>query len=1436
MARHSLLSKLTLAIMPPIQASFSYLGLPLESQLPYEDLFKAYEEDIEREIRLGGVDVPEEVPSPREEEPTDDDIDVAQPVGETRPSNFFLNMLTTASVYAGMGNVRNKHCSKQDTERPTQTTHTQPLQATPSQTFYTPTETPAIHTSTEAPAEAPTAIHSTESAIHTPKHPGHYPTKTGPLEEHQLGAQNLDHVNDLMQQLSHVLEKSPSPEPKSPPPNYEGLTPFQKSMLINLNPQVDRTGLLVNVKNSGDVSLLHKREVLLKMADKLQLVFELADDDLFIRNYDVWLVHDVLLQGHLYVTRDSLLFFAFLPKRRAPALDQPYTLDDSLATIHSGSLGMKTAQYGDLYFSTVLTHRFWAILRPETLTIYRSTTDLYFPVFVIDLRTAVKAHIVEQPVLPKPRSPSDGVTSPRPRVTKTSSFELDSDLESLVLDHDEPEQVTGGVWFRLVTKKKSYRFHTDNLYSARQWVNLLSKTIFSLQNANDNSEVLIKIPIEDVSHFSRSLVLTSPDDDLDDPPLAFAVKYLQEHELRVPGQSGPVSNNIFFLFLRAGDHFNTTMNELLQAKANPTIVERARRARKDKKAVSTLASNPDTTLTLVGQILRANQRDTVPGPASQVEDGPRLRKIRRLFTKSPDNAEWLGDLPHLETIHLPRNFSVNSLKNLNMTFDVSKRKLDEARSRYDNSESAALPVLHLSEPPAHPPPKKSKMKSLGKTIKLLSNSFFTVHPTHYHDPSLRYYEANEAARAVALEHFRDHFSLGSANVLVASYYGHLCRLIPVYGKVYLGKQQICFRSLLPGVLTKMILPLGEVENCYEEPGPKLKYLGLVIVVRGVSDILMEFGSASARDDCLAVLLGLLDEFHSNEVWAPKPHEWGHNYDVGKRRTLDELEEPPKRIASTASSLLLASSRIENARIKLFEDKLNAAAGLDFPIILEDLPFFKTEVRPTTSYNFTLLTIGSRGDVQPYIALAKGLMAEGHNVTIATHSEFKEWVQKHNIGFREIAGNPTELMSLMVEHGSMLVGFLKEASLRFRSWINDLLRLSWEACQGTDILIESPLAMGGIHIAEALGIPYMRAFTMPWTRTRAYPHAFIVPDQRKGGSYNYLTHVMFENVFWKGISTQVNRWRVEELDLPRTSLDKLQQLKVPFLYNVLPTIFPPLVDFPDWVRVTGYWFLDEGSADTYEPPEELAQFLREADDDDKKVVYIGFGLIVVNDAKSLTRAVVDAVLQADVRCILNRGWLDRLARDDAPADELPAEVYDAGAIPHDWLFRRIHAAVHHGGLGTTGASVRFGLPTVIKPFFGDQFFYALRIEEIGMGVAIKNLNAKSLAKALVTVTSDIRIIEKAEKVSEQVKHEMGVSTAVETIYSELEYARNLILAKREANEMARVHGVKSGTQTPVVYEESEELDYSDSDESDDERSESYDQLGHVPSMDSVLARD
>lgn len=1451
-----------------------------------------------------------------EDEETNDDEDTALAIGGLTPLNNFVNMLTSILVYSGKGDLKKFR----------QTTTSDNLKQ------QSQIHIPEITTSEEEEDEGDSEIQE-EGEENEDIETDLYDSDEDEVEEIQstnLKFENSSNSESLYESARRILLDT---EDGTSSINPSERTPFQKSVLKNFDPlRIEQTQLLklkdIHLPSSSiesDEFKAKKEQLTLKVAEKLKIVFDLKDDDYFYGNYNVWLIKDVLLQGHVYLTRDSILFFTFLPKRyNAIDTDKDknndfQNYDDSYDIIQTGSLGMKTAQYGDTIFSSVITHRFWAILRPETLTIYTSPTDLYFPTTVIDLKSCISVDVIE-------KSKHENVNSPsRPPLSRNSSsdtFSAEDEAEfSNILNQESAnsqidehkENTSGGIWFKVVTKKKIYKFHCDSLYSARQWVNNIIKVSFQLHNSNSNNEVITKIPICDVLDLDmKDLFEVSNENDFEeDPnksPKSITINHLQEdnydvhtllarrmkRELKkrkerrnlkdIDNQApGCLTTDTCLLLFNNGDTFYNTLHEIvkdgLRVPKKSTDSDRLRFFNKFKannsesmsestdttkigsnshsyfpRTISTLSSHGPQN-GIIDQMMSANRSPTSPNCGltspgsfeSNVQAEPPLPQtvIKKLgktlspssiFSKNkpeeyfPDTDKSTSDNSGACSPNrgagLPKHLSLSGLKDINMAFEASYKKFDVHDGHNDieeildrdvpynfmqskaqvlspnlsSHESISPTPLNLTDPSENreiDKKKQNKLISLGKSIKAISltNKWGAINHFELVNEDDNYYVSDITTREVSTRHFQEHFSFNNEKKLVATYYAHIQRALPIFGKVYLGVNAICFRSLLPGVSTKMILPLSDVDICNKEKGRSIAYYGLVIIVRGYEELFLEFNTRRARNDCLAMVLRQLERVNGQI----------HNIDD---EDLNEFKRPTEVTDNSRQSIMsskIAQSRIENARLKLFEDKINSAVGLHIPIILEDSPFYKTEMRPSTSFNFTLLTIGSRGDVQPYIALGKGLIAEGHNVTIATHVEFEEWILKHGMKFKPIAGDPAELMSLMVNHGSMSVSFFKEASTKFRGWITDLLTSSWKACQGTDILIESPSAMGGAHIAEALGIPYMRAFTMPWTRTRAYPHAFIVPDKKKGGSYNYLTHVMFENVFWKGICGQVNKWRVEELGLPKTNLYKLAQSRIPFLYNISPTIFPPSVDFPDWVKVTGYWFLDEGNASDYKPLEDLVAFMNKAQADGKKIVYIGFGSIVVNDAKSLTKAIVDAVLDSDVRCILNKGWSDTLTSRDPsskkePEIELPSEVLNSGAVPHDWLFPRVDAAVHHGGSGTTGATLRAGIPTIIKPFFGDQFFYASRIEGIGVGLGLRKLNSVSLSKALKTVTSDTNIIEKAKKFKQRIKREHGVKSAIEVIYYELEYARSLIVTKQMEN--AR-HELKSGSQTPVVYENSDE---------------------------------
>lgn len=532
---------------------------------------------------------------------------------------------------------------------------------------------------------------------------------------------------------------------------------------------------------------------------------------------------------------------------------------------------------------------------------------------------------------------------------------------------------------------------------------------------------------------------------------------------------------------------------------------------------------------------------------------------------------------------------------------------------------------------------------------------------------------------------------------------------------------------------QIIVPVRDIETINKEKGFRLGYHGLVVVIRGHEELFFEFAEAEYRDECAISILRILE---SNKYIE----------DEQSSESVDSEYEAAK----AEHDLLQAARDTAEGDVNI---PSTPTAELDrIPLIFDDPLASIVEFKPSEPLKIVCLTIGSRGDVQPYISLCKALIKEGHEPVIATHGMFEDWVRGHGIGFAPVAGDPAELMRYCVQHGMFSYAFLKETNSKARGWLDELCSTAWKACQGADVLIESPSAMVGLHIAEALKIPYFRAFTMPWTRTRAYPHAFAVGQSKMGGGYNSMTYLTIDKVFWLAIAGQINRWRREQLKLRNTSQSKMKANQRPFLYNFSQFVVPPPCDWPDWIRVTGYWFLDE--SDSYEPPKDLQAFLDKARADKKKLIYIGFGSIVIENPVALTNTIIEAVKLTDVRCVLSKGWSDRWDGDKTAAKEaevpLPAEMFKIDAAPHDWLFKQMDAVVHHGGSGTTGASLRAGKPTVIKPFFGDQFFFATRVEDIGVGINLKKINTKMLSKALWEATHSERMKVKARVLGSKIR--------------------------------------------------------------------------------------
>jgi UDP:flavonoid glycosyltransferase YjiC (YdhE family) len=205
-----------------------------------------------------------------------------------------------------------------------------------------------------------------------------------------------------------------------------------------------------------------------------------------------------------------------------------------------------------------------------------------------------------------------------------------------------------------------------------------------------------------------------------------------------------------------------------------------------------------------------------------------------------------------------------------------------------------------------------------------------------------------------------------------------------------------------------------------------------------------------------------------------------------------------------------------------------------------------------------------------------------------------------------------------------------------------------------------------------------------------------------------------------------------------------------LYGISPTVVPPPSDWDARRRFVGYWTLPP--ADDWRPAPELEAFLARG----PAPVCVGFGSMTSDDPRALTELVLEAVRRAGARAVLLSGW-------GALRDVQREDVFVAESVPHEWLFPRMSAVVHHGGAGTTAAGFRSGVPAIVVPFTMDQPFWASRVAALGAGptpIPRKRLTVQALADALRVATNDRAMRERAATLGALIREEDGVRVAVE----------------------------------------------------------------------------
>lgn len=411
----------------------------------------------------------------------------------------------------------------------------------------------------------------------------------------------------------------------------------------------------------------------------------------------------------------------------------------------------------------------------------------------------------------------------------------------------------------------------------------------------------------------------------------------------------------------------------------------------------------------------------------------------------------------------------------------------------------------------------------------------------------------------------------------------------------------------------------------------------------------------------------------------------------------------------------------------------------------------------------IIAPGTRGDVQPYIALGKGLQNAGHYIRLVSHGNFEPLVTSYGLEFWSFGNDVKDAvehseMRELTEKGNFLLLMAKMAKEAQR----EALRFAeggLQAAQGMDVVLSG---IGGLFIgtaiAEKLNIPLVQAYVFPFTPTREFP-SVLTP--KLPAFLNRLSHRFARQLMWQGFRSADTIARKNVLNLPAAPLwgpyESKSTHNMPVLYGFSPSVIPAPSDWNGNTHITGYWFVDE--TDDWQPPTVLLDFLQSG----PPPVYIGFGSMSNRNPEQTADLVIQALALADQRAVLLSGW------SGLQKDNVPNSIFMIDSIPHSWLFPRMSAVIHHGGASTVAAGLRAGVPSIVIPFFGDQPFWGHRIADLGVGtkpIPRKKLTAERLASAIQEVITNQEIRQRAGKLGKQIQAENGIEAAVR-IFNELE---------------------------------------------------------------------
>jgi sterol 3beta-glucosyltransferase len=407
----------------------------------------------------------------------------------------------------------------------------------------------------------------------------------------------------------------------------------------------------------------------------------------------------------------------------------------------------------------------------------------------------------------------------------------------------------------------------------------------------------------------------------------------------------------------------------------------------------------------------------------------------------------------------------------------------------------------------------------------------------------------------------------------------------------------------------------------------------------------------------------------------------------------------------------------------------------------------------------IFAVGTRGDAEPALALAFALTQHGHEAVVGVAEDLVAFGRSLGVDTRRLSVNARDFLDSedgrrWLEHGDTqqyIAGLMKKRHEVADAIQSDMI----DIVAGADMIVSARLVEGEAwSLAEWLGVPFVGLQYAPMRTNRAFPSP-MVSTHLMSEPETLLTHEMFQQSEWRALSSDVSRLR-KRLGLPTMSAsvaESAERAKALEIQAYSRFVLPELSQWDALHPLVGYLRLAPAQLSMLpaeEPDATLADWL----DQGEAPVYFGFGSMPLRDPAGTVRMIRAACATLGVRALVST------RSNDLPSDDHLCMV---GSIDHEEVLPRCQVAVHHGGAGTTAASLRAGAPTVICSVFSDQPFWGATVERLGVGQTLPfvDLSEERLVAAIRPLLTD-EAQQRSKKLADALRTEDGPEHAAKLI--------------------------------------------------------------------------